>query len=320
MAKMKSQLQLPEEQRLLTPREKFWKNMARDRYLLMMLIVPTILMLVFNYLPMFGNIIAFQNYKAGDSFINPREWVGLDHFVRFFESPHAGRLIKNTVLLSLFSILFGMPVPLIFALIMNELHHGKGKRAVQTVACFPNFISTVVVVGIILSLFSDEGVVNQALALLGAEPAKFFADPKYFRTMYIASGIWQTFGWGSLLYLSAFSAIDPALYEAAAMDGASRFQQMRYITLPHAVATFSIQFILNMGSIFAMSADKILLMQTPAIYETADVIATYVYRAGITGGQYSFTTAIGLMNSVLNLILIVTFNKVAKKANMASFW
>lgn len=297
-------------------RRRIW----RDRYLLL-LISPVILYYaVFHYGPMLGAVIAFKDYSPGlGIFGSP--WVGFSHFVEFFNSFYFDRLIRNTLLLSLYSLLWGFPVPIIFALLLNELRSQLLKRAAQTISYLPHFISVVVIAGMLVTFLSPtDGIVNNLRALVGFERIDFMSNPDYFRSVYIVSGIWQEFGWGAIIYLAALAGIDPHLYDAADVDGAKRWQKVLYITLPSLVPVMVILLILNAGNLMVVGFEKVLLLYNPAVYETADVIQTYVYRRGIVSSDYSFAAAIGLFNSVINLALLLIVNRIARRVSETSLW
>ncbi len=297
-------------------RRRIW----RDRYLLL-LISPVILYYaVFHYGPMLGALIAFKDYSPNlGVFGSP--WVGLDNFVEFFHSFYFDRLIRNTLLLSLYSLLWGFPVPIVFALLLNELRGRLLKRAAQTISYLPHFISVVVIAGMLVTFLSPaDGIVNNLRALVGFERIDFMSNPDYFRTVYIVSGIWQEFGWGAIIYLAALAGIDPHLYDAADVDGARRWQKVLYITLPSLVPVMVILLILNAGNLMVVGFEKVLLLYNPAVYETADVIQTYVYRRGIVSSDYSFAAAIGLFNSVINLTLLLVVNRIARRVSETSLW
>jgi putative aldouronate transport system permease protein len=268
---------------------------------------------------MYGVIIAFKDYTPGLGIMGS-PWVGIRWFKDFFNSIYFFRLLRNTILISLYGIIWGFPIPIIFALLLNEVRDGIFKRSIQTVSYLPHFISLVVVVGMIIELTSVDGIINQIIRRLGYAPIDFMNEPRWFRTIFIGSGIWQNFGWNSIIYLAALSSIDPQLYEAAKIDGAGRWQQMRYITLPSIMPTAIILLILNLGSLLSVGFEKIILMYNPRTYEVADVISTYVYRRGILGGEYSFGAAVGLFNSVANLILLIIVNKIAKQITEIGLW
>lgn len=298
------------------------KTLSRERYLYLMLIPGLLIYLFFCYLPMYGVIIAFKDFNPvkgilGSSWANS---YGFQYFIQFFKSVFFTRLLVNTVLLSLFNLLWGFPIPIIFALFVNEIKNGPFKKITQTISYLPHFISIVVVVGMMVSAFAPSGIVTTWLnGTFGVSP-RFLSDPHWFRTMYISSEIWQQFGWSSIIYLAAFASIDVELYEAAKMDGATRFEQMRYITLPGISQTVIILLILACGNILSVGFEKIILMYSPATYSTADVISTYAYRVGLLQSQYSFGSAVGLFNSVANCIILVLVNMFSRKISDTSLW
>ena len=296
------------------------KNVVRDRYLLLLVLLPVLYFIIFHYVPMYGLQIAFKRYSPGRG-IWGSPWVGLKWFEQFFGSYFAGRLIRNVLLLNIYSLLWGFPLPILFALLLNEVKNGIFKRVVQTISYMPHFISVVVVVGMVFSFLSvNGGIVNVMLEHLGIEPINFMSEPKWFRTIYIASGVWQSFGWGSIIYLAALSGIDTEQYEAARIDGANRIQQIVHITIPGILPTVIILLILQCGRMMSVGYEKIILMYNTATYEVADVISTYVYRNGILGGEFSFSTAVDLFNNVCNCLLLVTINWISRKVSDISLW
>lgn len=298
----------------------FRKNAIKSKYLLLLLLPGTAYLIIFQYIPMYGVIIAFKDFSPGFG-IWGSEWVGFRWFAEFFQSIYAYRLLRNTVLISLYSLIWGFPIPVIFALLLNELRNGFFKRAVQTVSYFPHFISTVIIAGLIVNFLSPtDGLFGLLFKWMTGEPTSLLTDPAWFRTIYIGSGIWQGFGWSSIIYLAALSAIDPQLYDAAKIDGAGRWKQMMHITLPGIMPTIVILLILNMGSLLSVGAEKIILLYSPAIYETSDVISTYAYRRGLLGADYSFGAAVGLFNSIANFLLLIIVNSISKKVNQTSLW
>lgn len=296
------------------------KAIVRDRYLLL-LILPTFLYFaIFCYIPIAGNFIAFTDYRPGMSMFDS-EWVGFRWFQEFFNAPEFGRSIRNTLLISIYSLIFSFPAPVIFALMLNEVRNKYFKGTIQTLSYMPYFVSLVIVVGIMKNLLSvEDGIVNRALVFFGMQPINFMAEPEWFRFLYVASGIWQGTGWGSIVYLGALSAIDYQLYEAAYIDGASRFQRLWHITLPGISGTVIMMLIINVGNIMSVGYEKVILMYMPLTYETADVIQSYVYRRGLVDMQYSFATAVGLFNSVVNLILIMVVNAISRKVTEVGLW
>lgn len=296
------------------------KVLRRDKYLVLLVLPVLVYYAIFHYIPMYGVIIAFKQFKPLKGILGS-DWAGFYYFQLFFESAYFWRLLKNTLLLSIYSLLWGFPVPIVFALLLNELKEGLFKKSVQTISYLPHFISIVVICGMIVNFTSPKGgVINTMLGWLGIAPIPFLTEPSWFRDIYISSSIWQSFGWSSIIYLAAIAGIDPQLYEAAEMDGANRWQKMWYITLPCLVPTIVILLILNVGNLMDVGFEKINLLYNPTTYETADVISTYVYRQGIQNADYSYSTAIGLFNNVINLILLVTVNRLSRKVSETSLW
>lgn len=278
------------------------------------MILPVVIWyIIFHYIPMVGILMAFQNYSPFKGFFHS-EWVGLQHFKDFFSSIYFWRLLRNTFLLSFYNLIFGFPVPIIFALLLNEVRNSLFKRVVQTVSYMPYFISLVVIVGIIIDFTSSDGVITLILhKLFGVEETNLLGKPELFRTIYIVSDIWQGFGFASIIYLAALTSIDPELYEAAMIDGAGRLKQTWYITLPGIMNTVIILLIIRIGTLMFVGHEKILLLYSPLTYETADVISTYVYRKGLQEFNYGYSTAVGLFNSIINSALLIVSNKLAKK-------
>lgn len=302
--------------------KKFKKDCARDKYLIFMVILPVLYYIVFSYLPMAGLVMAFERYSPGPGkgiFGSP--WVGFKWFIDFFKSIYFTRVVGNTLIISILDIIFGFPMPIIFALLVNEINNKHSKKIIQTISYFPHFVSTVIICGLIFDLFSsDLGLINQILVSFGKEKIAFLSDPAWFRPIYVGSSIWQTCGWGSIIYLASLSGIDSEIYEAARIDGATRFKQLIYITLPSLVPTIMTLLILRMGQVMSVGFEKVLLLYSAATYSTSDVISTYVYRRGILESQYSFGAAVGLFNSVINFILVISANKLSKKLTETGLW
>ncbi len=304
----------------LAKKSKFRKIWDDQKYLFIMLLPCLAYYFVFHYMPMYGVIIAFKKYDIAKGIMGS-PWVGLTNFINFFQGPYAFRLIRNTLLLSLYNLIFYFPIPIIFALFLNEVTSKWFKKAVQTVSYLPHFISVVIVVGLLQSMLSPQtGIINKLITSLGGESINFFMKPEWFRTLYIGSSIWQEFGWGSIIYLSALSAVDTGLYEAAQLDGAGRFRCMWHITLPAISPTIVTLLILRVGNLLNVGYEKVIMMYNPGIYETADIISTYVYRVGLSQANYSFGTAVGLMNSIVSMVLILITNTVSKKLTDTSLW
>lgn len=296
------------------------RRVSRDRYLFLLIAPVVAYYVVFYYVPMAGTLVAFEDYLPSKGVFGS-DWVGFANFEQLFHSYYFTRILKNTVLLSVYSIVFGFPAPLIFALILNEVRNRYFKRVAQTVSYLPHFISVVVIAGMIVTFLSpDGGIINEVRQQLGFGSVDFMSDPGYFRTIYVTSGIWQEFGWGAIIYLAALAGIDPALYDAADVDGAKRWQKMRHVTLPSLIPVTTILLILALGNLMVVGFEKVLLLYNPAVYSTADVIQTYVYRSGIIGANYGFAAAVGLFNSVINLVLLLVVNRVARRVSEVSLW
>lgn len=284
-------------------------------------ILPAFLyFLIFHYIPMYGVQIAFKDFLPSLGILKS-PWVGFEHFTRFFNSYYFWDLIKNTLGISIYELIVGFPLPIILALALNEAKDGLFKRSVQTITYAPHFISVVVIGGMIIAFLSPTtGIINHAIQFLGLEPIPFMTDPKWFKTVYVLSGVWQSTGWGTIIYLAALSGVDPQQHEAAMVDGATRLQRIWYINIPTIIPTMVILLIMNVGNIMAMGFEKILLLQNPLNLESSNVIATFVYQAGLLDGQYSFAAAIGLFNAVINAILLVAVNQIARKTSETSLW
>lgn len=269
---------------------------------------------------MYGIVIAFQNFRPTDGFFGS-EWVGFHHFIQFFNSHHFWRLIRNTLAINIYGLVAAFPVPIILALAFNEIKDGKFKKISQTITYAPHFISVVVFAGMIISFASPTtGIVNHFLGFFGVDPIPFLQRPELFRHVYVWTGIWQSAGWGTIIYLAALSGVDQTLHEAAIIDGASRVQRNWYINIPCIMPTIIILLIMNVGGIMSTGFERIFLLQNAMNRETADVVATYVYEVGLLNGQFSFAAAIGLFNAAINAILLVTVNKITKKVSEVGLW
>ena len=296
------------------------KRILRAWQLYVLLAPAIIYILVFKYWPMYGVQIAFKNYNPVDGFTDS-PWVGLTHFIRFVNSYQFGQVIGNTLWIALLGLLVAFPVPIILALLVNQLQSEKFKKFTQTVLYSPAFISTVVVVGIMFVVLSPRsGLVNNAIQLGGGEPIFFMGSAEWFRPIYVLSDVWQNAGFSMIVYLAALAGIDPALHDAAKVDGASKLQRIRHIDLPGIMPVITVLFILAIGNLLNVGFEKALLMQTPLNLSTSEIIQTYVYHAGLQQAQFSYSAAIGLFNSILNLALLLFFNTVARRANQATLW
>lgn len=287
---------------------------------LYMLLLPTLIFyLLFCYKPMYGVLIAFKDFEPATGF-SSSPWVGLKHFKTFFESYYFARVMKNTVIISGASILFCFPAPIILALLMNEIKSSKFKKTVQSITYIPHFISLITICGMIKVFTGGNGIVTNIVGFFGGSRESLLNNPDYFVPIYIISDIWQGIGWGTIVYLAALTGVDQELYEAAATDGAGRLRQVWHITLPCILPTIITMFLLRMGSALTVGYEKIILLYNYATYETADVISSFVYRSGLQESQWSFSTAVGLFNSVINLIFLVVSNTISKKLTETSLW
>lgn len=288
--------------------------------LLYVMSIPCLLyFIIYHYWPMYGATIAFKEFSPRLGILGS-PWIGFKYFKEFFQGAYFFRILKNTLVLNFLNLLFGFPAPIIFALLMNELRSNPFKRTVQTITYLPHFISTVIICGMIIDFSSYGGLFNAIITFFGGQESSLLMNTSYFRPIYVGSEIWQGVGWGSIVYLAALTAIDPQLYEAARIDGAGRFRQLWNITLPSILPTVVIMLILRIGQIMNVGFEKVMLLYNPAIYEVADVISTFVYRKGIEEANYSYSAAVGLFNSVINLLLVLSANFVSKKVTENSLW
>ena len=297
-----------------------FKHILKKNWVCYLFILPMLIyVIIFNYIPMYGIQLAFKDYRVADG-IWGSAWVGLKHFKTFFESYQFKDLLWNTLSLSLYSLIAGFPMPIIFALLLNYITNVKLKKVVQMVTYAPHFISTVVYCGMILIFLSSDGVINQLLKLIGIDSVAFLTNPSNFRHIYVWSGVLQNIGWGSIMYISVLTSVDPTLHEAATVDGATRFQRLLHIDLPAIVPTMVIMLIMRAGEIMDLGFEKAFLLQNNINLDYSEIIATYVYKIGIQGGQFSYSSAIGLFNNVINMVLLVVVNKIAKKVSDVSLW
>ncbi|EMS68986.1 ABC transporter permease [Ruminiclostridium cellobioparum] len=299
------------------------KNLKRDiiknKYIYLMAIPVAAFYICFCYLPMGGLVIAFQDYAPAKGILGS-EWVGFQNFINFFHDYQFTRLLRNTILLSLKLIIFGFPAPILLALLINELRWKRYRKTVQTLSYLPHFISLVVVCGLISDFTSSTGLVNQLLSYIGIEPKTFLMQPKMFQPLFVTTDIWQTIGWGSIVYLSAISSIDPGLYEAATIDGAGRFRQILSVTIPSLMSTIIVLFIMRIGNIMSLGYEKVILLYNPTIMERADIISSFTYRRGLLDMDYGFSTAVGMFNSVINFVILWIANRLCKKFTGESLW
>ena len=298
----------------------FKKSLRRNWDLYLLILPILVFFFVFSYMPMYGIVIAFKDYIAAKG-ISGSPWVGFAHFQRFFESIYFERTIKNTLGISLYSLIVGFPMPILLALMINEVHHLPFKRTVQTVTYAPYFISQVVMCGmIIIFIRPDAGFINMLLKAMGQEQIAFIIEPAWFKTIYVWSGVWQNTGWGTIIYIAALSGLDQQMYEAAQIDGANKIQKIWHITLPCLMPTAILLLIMNCGSLMSVGFEKVFLLQTPLNMEASDVISTYTYRAGMIDANYSYSAAIGLFNSVINFVILFIVNQISKRVSSISLF
>ncbi|GIP38688.1 putative multiple-sugar transport system permease YteP [Paenibacillus sp. J31TS4] len=301
-------------------KSSYLKRLGRGKYLLLLFLPTLLYYLLFKYVPMFGLVISFKNYNLFKG-VWQSEWVGLKYYQLFWNNPDFFKLISNTIMLGIYRLVFGFTAPIVLALLLNEAKNALFKRFVQTVSYLPHFISNVVAVSMVLMFLSpSNGIVNHFIVWLGFEPINFMVMPNMFRPIYVISEIWQHVGWETIIYLAALTSIDPQLYEAAEMDGAGRWKRMLHITLPGITPAIVIILILNVGHVLDIGFEKVFLLYNPAVYETADIISTYVYRTGIGQGNYSYATAIDLFTGIVSLLFIYSANWFSRKVGETSLW
>ncbi|WP_298988810.1 sugar ABC transporter permease [uncultured Pseudokineococcus sp.] len=311
---------LEEQTPVRRPPRRTWRSaLKRDWRLYSLVLLPLLFFAVFRYLPMLGNVIAFRRFRPGGSIFGD-EWVGLRYFELFVNDPLFWNVFKNTLVLGALTLVVVFPMPIVLALLLNELRSKRFKRFVQTVSYLPHFISIVIVAGLVLQLTSAQGTINQLVQLFGGDSIPFMQQAEWFRTVYITSEVWQTVGWGTILYLAALTQVDENLYEAARIDGANRWKQTWHVTLPGIRPTMITLLVLNIGTFMAVGFEKILLLYNPLVYPTADVISTYLYRVGILSSNFSYAAAIGLFEAVIGLTLILSANAISRRAVGTSLW
>ena len=300
------------------------RDIRRDWQLYLFLALPVAYIILFAYVPMGGLVMAFQNFSIRKGIFGS-DWVGFDNFIKFFNSYQCWRVIRNTLVLSLYTILAGFPIPVCFALMINSLRGERFKKFSQTIVNLPHFISVTVMVGILFQLFNSRtglyGVIGEAVT--GAYPPDLFASASNFRHFYVWSGIWQEFGWGSIIYVAALSSVDPSYHEAAEIDGATRFQRVLHIDFPSICPTIIIMLILRMGSVMSIGFEKVYLMQNSLNLQTSNIISTYVYQVGLAASgnsDFSYATAIGFFNSLVNMVLIASVNAISRRFSDTSLW
>ena len=299
--------------------QKFAKDLKVNRYLYLMILPVVAFYLIFCYAPMYGIVIAFKDFAPMKGIMGS-DWVGFLYFKQFFTSIYAFRTITNTLLLSLYSLLWGFPAPILLALLLNEVKNVVFKKTVQTITYLPHFISLIVVCGLIVDFTQQQGLINNIITFFGGQRLPFLQKPEWFRTMYISTDIWQSVGWNSIIYLAALAGVDQQLYEAASIDGAGRWKQTLHITLPGIAPTIIILLIMDIGHLMSVGYEKVILLYNPLTYSTADIISSFVYRMGLQQFNYGYATAVGLFNSVVNLLLLVAANSISRKVSETSLW
>jgi putative aldouronate transport system permease protein len=307
------------KQRSKSLRSRFLREMTKNGQLYLIALPVLAYYIIFHYVPMYGAQIAFRNFSPSTG-VAGGPWVGFRHFIDFFGSVYFLRVLKNTLTISATSLVFGFPAPIILALLINELRAKRFPRIVQTLTYMPHFISMVVICGMIREFTSQNGLISVVLSYFGVPARTMLNDAGLFVPIYVISGVWQGVGWGSIIYLAALAGIDPELYQAASIDGAGRWKQTRHVTLPCLLPTIIVLLILRTGNILSVGAEKIILLYNPAIYETSDVISSYVYRRGLLNSDWSFSSAVGLFNSVVNFILVAFVNWLSRKTSQTSLW
>lgn len=302
-------------------KESFFRYFKKYWQYYFLMLIPLTYYLIFRYIPMGGNIIAFRRYRAGHSIFGD-EWSGLKYFNQFITDKTFWRAFKNTLTLNITYLAVRFPLTLIFALLLNEIRNYHWKKFVQTVSYLPHFISMVIISGMIRELVSTNGPINHIIEFFGGEAIPFITRPEWFTTIYVVSGIWQSLGWGTILYLAAISSINPSLYEAAEVDGANHFQRILHVTVPCILPTITTILILDIGGLIGSGGafEKVFLLYNPLVYEKADIISTFVFRMGLKSGNYSYATAVNLFEGILNLILLTIANKTSKKITGSGLW
>lgn len=295
------------------------RDFSMNKAVYLMFVPVLIYYILFHYLPMYGAIIAFKDFSPRLGFLGS-PWVGFDHFINFFTRPTFVQILGNTLRISLSSLIFGFPAPIILALLINEMRCKSFSRIVQNITYMPHFISMVIVCGMIKTFTADTGIINDIIQFFGGERVSLLGEPKLFTPIYVISGIWQEIGWNSIIYLAAIIGVDDSLYEAATIDGAGRWKQTLHVTLPGIATTVTVMLVLRIGSILGVGYEKIILLYNDATLNTADVISTYVYRKGLLELDWGFSTAVGLFNSVINCLFLFAANYTSRKLNEVSLW
>lgn len=294
-------------------------DLKRNKYIYFMLLPVLLYYILFCYAPMYGNLMAFTDYNPAKGVFGSK-WVGIAHFIEFFKGYYFGRVVLNSVLLGIYNLIFVFPAPILLALLINEVGNRHIKKLTQTISYLPHFVSITVVVGMMFDFFARDGLVNNILGIIGIPSNLYMIKPEWFRTLFISSDIWQNIGWDSIIFFAAIVGVDQEIYEAAIVDGAGRLKQALHVTLPCILPTIIIMLIIRAGGVMSVYFEKVLLMYSPLTYETADVINTYVYRKGILGFDYGYAAAVGLFNSVINFILLISANSISRKVSETKLW
>jgi putative aldouronate transport system permease protein len=295
------------------------RTLRRDGVLYLMALLPLIFLVIFRYMPMVGNVIAFRRFRPGGSIFGD-EWVGLRYVELFINDPTFWHVFTNTAIIGGLTLVITFPLPIVLALLLNEVRKAAFKRVVQSISYLPHFLSIVIVAGMTMQLLSMQGTVNQVVEVLGGEAIPFLQRPEWFRTIYVGTEVWQTVGWGTILYLAALTTVDSSLYEAARIDGANRWRQTWHVTLPGIRPTMVTLLILNIGTFLNVGFEKVLLLYTPLTYSTADVISTYLYRVGLVSNNLSYAAAIGLFQACIGLVMVLSANFISRRVVGASLW
>ena len=307
-------LKIPTEKKAASKLKRKIDYIIKNYHLYLLIAPAVILTIIFKYIPMYGAVIAFKDFSTIKGILGS-DWVGVDNFTKFLSSPNFADIFMNTLKLSFFGLIIGFPVPIILALMLNQLRRAAVKKNIQLVLYAPNFISVVVIVGMVFIFLSPTGPINQLVSFITGKPLMFMSNPDYFRSIYIISGIWQAAGWSSIIYVAALANVDPELHNAATIDGANILQRMIHIDLPTLKPLMAVTFILAAGGIMSIGFEKAYLMQTSMNLPSSEILPTYVYKVGLQAGDYAYSTAVGLFNSVINVILLFVVNKIVKKLN-----
>ncbi|MCE5343300.1 MAG: ABC transporter permease subunit [Eubacteriales bacterium] len=299
--------------------QRWRKNIVRCKYLYLMILLPLAWLLLFKYGPMYGMQVAFRNFRVRKG-IWGSDWVGLKYFQQYLSDPGFWKIARNTIVLGFYQVVFYFPIPIIFALLMNEMRSKGAQRLEQNISYLPHFISVVVIASMTISFLAKDGLINQMIVSLGGTAYTYMQNPNYFRFIYISTDIWQEMGWSAIIYTAALTNVDTQLYDAAVVDGAGRLQQTLHITIPAILPTIAIMFIMKMGGILNLSFEKTLLLQNALTYDTSDIISTYVYRKGLSGSQFSYSTAVDMFSTIINLIFLLTTNMLCRKFGDTSLW